>query len=210
MIRRILFLLLLPAVLFISAFHAQDLQEDFWRELERGLELCNVETITYESYCFVDEGERELIRDTVAALPGTDCPGEPGCSWSVQGGYENGELLLRVCGTDRAACSRLWDHLDQAVDLCREPGARAWVVEAYLEESCDLAVLGEKLVSALGGQLRQLNTGFGAVQLLAYLPWAGEGFLLDRSPVNLNLELYEDTYLKKIKIRLGIPVLLSL
>ena len=210
MIRRSLFLLLLPGVLFVSAFLVQDLQDDFWRELEKGLKLCDVETITYESYCFIDEGERELIKETVAGLPETGCPGEPGCSWSVQGGYENGEVLLRVCGTDRAACSRLWDRLDQAVDLCREPGARAWGVEAYLEESCDLAVLGENLVSALGGQLRQLNTGSGAVQLLAYLPWAGEGFLLDDCPVNLNLELYEDTYLKKIKIRLGIPVLLSL
>ncbi len=45
--------------------------------------------------------------------------------------------------------------------------------------------------------------------MLAYLPWAGEGFMLERQRINLALELSEDSYREKIRIRLGIPVLLS-
>lgn len=210
MIRWTLFLTLLLGLIFNSAFHGPVLQGDLWAELEKGLELCDVEISTYEIYCFISESERRQIASAAAGLPEIESAGNPDCCWSAQGGYEHGEVLLRVFGTSRTACSRLWRHFDEAVGCCGGTGARSWGVEASLEGSHNLAALGEKLVHALGGRLQQVYRAPGMVQVLAYLPWAGEGFMLDHSPVNLDLELYEDTYLKKIKIRLGIPVLLTL
>ncbi|NLA04966.1 MAG: hypothetical protein GX881_04535 [Firmicutes bacterium] len=209
MVRWTLFLALLLGLVFNSAFHGPVLQKDPWAELEKGLELCDVEISTYESYCFISESEQGQIA-SAAGLPEIDSGGEPDCCWTAQGGYENGEVLLRVFGTNRTACSNLWRRIDEAAGCCGGTGTRAWAVEGYLEGSHNLAVLGENLVQVLGGRLQQLYRGPGMVQVLAYLPWAGEGFMLDHSPVNLDLELYEDTYRKKIKIRLGVPVLLSL
>lgn len=128
----------------------------------------------------------------------------------MQGGCENGEILLRIGGADRAACGKLWSRLRGMIGPGGGAAARIWSVEAYRDDADDLTALGRALISALGGRLQQINTGPGMVQMLAHLPWAGEGILLEGDPVNLDLELYRNTYLGKIRIRLGIPVLLSL
>jgi len=207
---RALILSLLLVLLLNLPLDEPAVQKDPWLELEKGLRLCGVENITYQSYCFISENEQERIVSAGMAPLKTDPKDPPVCCWSVQEGYENEEVLLQIYGADRAACGRLWNRLAEVVNLRGETAARVWSVEAYQHGNHDLTALGKELVNALGGRLRQINAYPHMVQLLAYLPWAGEGVLLDHSPVNLNLELYEDTYLKKIRIRLGIPVLLSL
>lgn len=190
--------------------HEAVIKREPWLELEKGLRLCGAETITYQGYCFISESEQERIVSAVIVPLKEDSVDPPDCRWSMQDGYENGEILLQICGADRAACGKLWNRFAEVIDRRGERIARVWSVEAYQDGSHDMTALGIDLVNALGGRLQKINNYSNMVQLLAYLPWAGEGILLEHGPVNLNLELSEDTYLKKIKIRLGIPVLLSL
>lgn len=209
MFQRTLFLpLLLLLLLFNTAFHRPALQKDPWAELEKGLRLCNVEISVYERCCYISESERERIEEAMTAPVKMDPEGLPSCSWWLRGGYEKGELLFQICGADRAVCNGLWQQFAGVVGPGRMVGP-AWAVEGYLGENDDPVVRGKELIRALGGQLQQVNASSRMVQMLAYLPWAEEGYLLERRPVNLVLELNEDDYRGKIRIRLGIPVLLS-
>lgn len=181
---------------------------DLWLEMEKGLQLCGVEINCYRSYCFISRDEREQMISAGAVPLKADRQVMPDCCCSMQEGLENDEILLEICGADRGACSRLWKQLARIV---RRGGAadRIWSVEGYHDNSGDLTALGKELVQALGGRLRQINTHPRMIQLLAELPWAGEGIMLNDGPVNLNLEIYEDAYRGKVRIRLGIPVLFS-
>jgi hypothetical protein len=208
-LRAWIFTLLLILLLNLP-LHEPIVQKDPWLELEKGLRLCGVETITYQIHCFISESEKERIVSAGVAPLKKEVTDLSDCCWSMQEGYENGEILLEICGTDRVACERLWNRVAELTNCRRGTVARAWSVEAYHSGGQDLTVLGKNLVNALGGRLQKINTYPRMVQLLAHLPWAGEGVLLDDGPVNLSLELYEDRYREKIKIRLGIPVILSL
>ena len=207
MLQRTLFLPVLLLLLLGPALHQPVSPKDPWAELEKGLRLCDVEISIYESCCYINEQERERIGPALAAPAVAALEERFPCGWSLRGGYEKGEHLFRVYGTERSACSRLW----QIAGIAGSSGAenRVWSVEGYSGSSDDPVILGKKLIGTLGGHLQQVSTYPRMVQMLAYLPWAGEGFMLERQPINLALELSEDSYREKIRIRLGIPVLLS-
>ncbi|HPU00415.1 MAG: hypothetical protein GX890_07110 [Firmicutes bacterium] len=181
--------------------------KDPWLEMEKGLRPYHVENISYRYYCFIDKSERERILALgVEQLNGLgEAPAESGLF--LQEGYENGEMLLLVRGRDRQACLELRRRLEAVIS--RPPSAQAWSVEAYLEGRGDLELMGTGLARALGGRIQSIHAGPRMVQLLAYLPWAGEGLPLDEGAVNLQLELYRPTSSSKLRIRLGIPVLPS-
>lgn len=195
-----IFLLLLFFCLQLPA-HGPAEAKDLWLEMEKGLRLCGVEIKSYRSSCFVDRAEQERIISAGAA---------PDCGCSMRSGFEDDEILFEICGADRGRCARLWERFVGAAGRCGGAAGRTWGVEGFHEPVEDLSALGEELVQALGGQLRQINNHPRMVQLLADLPWGGVGILLEQGPVNLALELSEDTYLHKVKVRLGIPVLFSL
>lgn len=183
------------------------LKKEPWAEMEKGLRLCGVENITYRTSCFIkgNEGER-FLRSEIGPIE-QGLPAALDCGWSMEPGYENGETLLQVCGGDRGACCELWRRLERAVGFSAASSGRSWSVEAYQSGDEDLMTLGGRLLETTGARLRSTYAGPRMVQLLAYLPWAGEGFSLDEGAVNLQLELYRIAGTEKIRIRLGIPVL---
>lgn len=175
--------------------------------MEKGLQLCGVENITYRTSCFIKENEGERFLRSEIGSTEKGLPAAPNCGWSMDPGYENGEALLRVCGDDREACCELWRRLEGAVGFSAANSGRSWSVEAYQSGDEDLMGLGARLLENTGARVRSTYAGPRMVQLLAYLPWAGGGLPLDEGAVNLQLELYRVSGAEKIRIRLGIPVL---
>lgn len=197
-------------ILLNMPLHEGGTKRDPWIELEKGLKLCGVENISYQTGCFIGESDAgRILNCSGIGVPG-DALREPAeCLWAMQSGYENEEILLHVRGSDRQACSALWRRLESAVGRGKAHSTRVWSVEAFLSEAGDLKDLGEALVRALGGGLQGIYVNSRMVQLLAYLPWAGEGIILDEGPVNLHVELYNFASTDLVRIRLGIPVLHS-
>jgi hypothetical protein len=191
-------------------FHEAEMNKEPWFELEKGLKLCGVENIFYRSSCFISVSERERVLSSGIGPLHNGLPEPPDCGWSMQPGYENEEILLQIYGGDRQECGELWQRLEAVVGRRVANSARTWSVEAYQSGDHDLTMLGVELVNALGGCLQSTHVNSRMVQLLAYLPWAGEGLPLAEGPVNLQLELYRIAGTDKVRIRLGIPVLHSM
>lgn len=208
-LRALVFFFLLMLLVNLP-FHEPAIQTNPWLVMEKGLKVCGVEINTYQSYCFISKNEQEGIAAAGRAPLEVDLEDPPGSWYSMQDVHGNDEILLQICGTDRAACGRLWDRFAETINNRGENEPQVWSVEAFQSGNHDLTALGKELIDALGGRLRQVNICPDMVQMMADLPWTGEKILLDCGPVNLNLELYRDTYLEKTRIRLGIPVLLSL
>ncbi len=89
--------------------------------------------------------------------------------------------------------------------------ALSWQAEALVQsDNGDLPRLGQELVDNLGGTLYSVASYSGSVHILAHVPWAPDQLMLEEGPVNLNLELYADPLSGRVRLRAGIPVLLSL
>lgn len=82
-------------------------------------------------------------------------------------------------------------------------------MEGYLVGDQDPLNLGTGLIETMGGSLQSVYVNNRLVQLVSYIPRAGEGFILDEEPVNLLVELYSNVSTGRVRIRLGIPVLHS-
>ncbi len=207
---RILVISLLLLGLSILPSHGADKIKEPWFELEKGLKLCGVENILYQTYCFIGEDDRERVISSFSSDPLHSGMAPPACAWSMQPGYENGEILLGICGTDLQGCADLWERLEMTIGRCAAGSSRSWGVEGYLSGDPDLLDLGRGLIEALGGRLQSTYVNGRMVQLAAYLSWAGEGLPLDGGQVNLLLELYRSTApAGRVRARLGIPVLHS-
>ncbi|NLA10945.1 MAG: hypothetical protein GX883_02325 [Firmicutes bacterium] len=206
---RVLLLFLAALLCLPPLLHGAVGAADPWLEMEKGLQLCGVEINCYRSCCFISREERERLISAGAVPLNIDPQAVPDCRCSMRDGWANDEILLEIYGADRGACSRLWRQFAAIAEGPAGAADRVWCVEGSHEAGGELTALGEALIRALGGQLRRVDTHPRMVQLLAELPWAGAGFALDEGPVNLTLELYEDAYLERVRIRLGIPVLFS-
>lgn len=207
---RALIISLLVLGLFSLPSHGPEKIKDPWLELERGLRLCGVENILYQTSCLVDEGDGErLIRSFGAGDSDSGNPAQTACRWSMQPGYENGESLLQICGSDRLECADLWQQVERAIGCRAADSSRSWSVEGYLVGDQDPLNLGTGLIETMGGSLQSVYVNNRLVQLVSYIPRAGEGFILDEEPVNLLVELYSNVSTGRVRIRLGIPVLHS-
>ena len=187
---------------------------DPWDKLEKGLKTLDVENVFYQGYYFVPD---DCAGRAGLALPagGYIVPGsrelDPGFRWSASRDAEPGYTVIRIEGSDQKTCRRFWAQVKAAAGGAAPRSISAWSVEAYTGGGPDdLTRLGLGLVEELGGRLHSIAEYNGAVHLLAFAPWAPEGLTLEEGPVNLNLELYYDSCLERIRIRAGIPVLLSL
>ena len=92
-LRAWIFTLLLILLLNLP-LHEPIVQKDPWLELEKGLRLCGVETITYQIHCFISESEKERIVSAGVAPLKKEVTDLSDCCWSMQEGYENGEILI--------------------------------------------------------------------------------------------------------------------
>lgn len=206
---RVLIILLLLMGLSTLPSHEAEKRKEPWLELERGLKLCGVENILYQTSCFVAERDGDRVISSLGFEPLDSIMPPPACGWTMEPGYENGEILVRICGSDRQACADLWRRLERAVGRRAAGSSRNWSVEGCLSGGGDLLNLGTGLIRAIGGRLQGVYVNNRLVQMAAYLPWAGEGLFLEGGPVNALLELYSSASADSVKIRLGTPVLHS-
>lgn len=205
---RTLIMSLLVLGLLSLPSHEPVKKKDPWLELEKGLKLCGVENILYQTSCLVDEGDGDRII-TFFGAGDRSKPVLTECRWSMQPGYEKGESLLQISGSDRLECANLWQRMERAIGCRSADSSRSWSVEGYLVGDQDPLNLGTELINSMGGRLQSVYANNRLVQLASYLPRAGEGFILDEKPVNLLVELYSNASTGRVRIRLGIPVLYS-
>ncbi|HHX86862.1 MAG TPA: hypothetical protein GX693_01635, partial [Firmicutes bacterium] len=118
--------------------------------------------------------------------------------------------VLQVAGYDYRAC---WKALQQSGQLVsdKEPGSSlVWMAEAYLNgDSSDLLRLAEELLSGLEGKPHSVYRDELTINVLAYVPGFIPQLIIEGVPVNLNLELRYNRNLELIRVRLGVPLLIS-
>jgi hypothetical protein len=188
---------------------------DPWYYLEKGFALLDVENISYRGYLFFPDSPTD--REALSRLPGLAdgynapglSPGPPEGRWWFSSGVQQGYQVIWISGTKPSACRLIRDGLQAASG--GRVWASSWGVEAFIaDRPGDLTLLGMELLAILGGRLRGTADYNGAVHFLADAPWAGEPVSLAEGPVNLNLELYRDPVAGRIRIRAGVPVILTL
>ncbi len=184
-----------------------------WSQLELTLNQLGARQINYYGYCFLAEGDpfisslqqlvnqsrppqwqaRLLFEDSGNSLPGAEAV------WALQ-----------VTGNDYRAC---WKALQQAgqFDSRKQPGSPVvWMTEAFLNgDPSDLPRLAEELLAGLEGKLHSVYRDELTINLLAYVPGFTPQLIIEEIPVNLNLELRYNRNLELIRIRLGVPLLIS-
>lgn len=177
--------------------------------LTKGLQRLEAENITYRGYYFSPAGALQPDQPAQRKEP-LSRAGQTDARWSVTGGLEAGYTVFQVKGSDFGQCSDLMDQLTAASKEDNPGAGLAWLVEAFLPgEAGDIPRLGGELVDILGGTLRSSDAYNGSYHMLADIPWDSGRLLLGEGPVNLNLELSADPLNNGIRLRAGVPVLLS-
>lgn len=182
-----------------------------WNQLENSLHCLGVQEIGYQGYCFLPEnrwGGGEVDRWAARGSP----PRWQSRLLVIDGGNalpkEGAVRVLQVAGDDHRAC---WKALQQQLypgELLETP--LVWMVEAQLSgDEADLARLAEELLSGFTGQLHSVYRDEGLINMVAYVPEFKPQLIMDGSPVNLNLELRFNPSQGTIRIRAGMPLLVS-
>lgn len=87
---------------------------------------------------------------------------------------------------------------------------KGWAAEAlFAGGPADAPRLAGLLAEALGAEVHSLYREDGHVNLIGYAPGLPPGFYMEGVPVNLNLDLRYDRYRKCLRLRVGVPVLMS-
>ncbi len=180
-----------------------------WSQLETGLNRLGSGEIMYQCYCF-----------SVGNKPDAGCL----CRWSEQGRSRGtqprflkmasgkplpGEQeiwILNLNGNDHRAC---WKTLQQFPPKLTGKHV-AWMAEASVDgEIADMPRLAEKLLTELMGKPCSVYRDEFTINMIAYAPQFKPELIMEGVPVNLNLELRYNRNLGKIRIRVGVPLLIS-
>jgi hypothetical protein len=206
-------------ILFLSCvpLHGSFPDGDPWYHLEKGFSLLSVEEVSYRGYLFLpdhllDRAELSRLSLIVAgyAEPGERSGFREGRWWSCDH-FQPGFTLIQVAGTGPNACRLIRDGLQAAAGNRARSFISSWGMEAFLTgQAGDLTLLGMELLESLGGRLRSTAVYHGAVHFLADVPWTDEKIVLAEGPVNLQLELYRDPLTNRVRVRAGVPVIISL
>jgi hypothetical protein len=179
--------------------------------LTEGFSRLETEHIIYRGYYFIPSSAAEpevLSGQLQGAMAGRQLM--PDTGWMVRRGMDQEETVLQVKGVNYDHCRDLLDQLRLAVGEELPGSTLSWQVEAMLFSTDDRADLGRQFVVNLDGTLHSVTEYNGSVNILAYVPWVPERLMLEEGPVNLNVELYSDPVSGRVRLRAGIPVLLSL
>ena len=208
--------LVLPAlaVLVLLTFSGDALKINHCRYLQEKLEQAGAEEIWFTGYYLFRESE--ALREPLKALQDSldrewervlIFRGQP----AVAGGVAaSGWSLLQVSGGDGLACHRFFNQAERLLGKIAAPQARAWRVEAFFDRRPEeLSRLARLLLEQLGAEQQYVYQGREGINILAYLPLVGGYLLIDGVPVNLNLELRYDSYRKMVRLRAGVPVLIT-
>jgi hypothetical protein len=179
-----------------------------WEELLQPLEICRGEEIRLQGYLFLPASEAGGELPAGAAVGGGDAALPPCCQWVRVAGEKGDYLVFRVEGEDIPSCRRRIAYLHGI--LKREPAARAWSAEALIPGSEeDLASLAKKMARLWGAEIRGWDAAGGDLNITAFVPAFPAAIQLEGAEVNLNLELHYDRYAEGIRVRAGIPLLIS-
>ena len=212
--------LLIAAIIFYlsgSPLHGYS-GNDPWHYLEKGIKAFNVEQGFYMLHAFIPD--RNINMDLLAQMAGcetsffvtaTGVTWPAGTSgWSMSRSGEPGYMLFRVGGSSLDDCRLLWEEIQQAVDCNGTACGFAWSVEAYAgDESSDLAAAGYQLLDRLGATMLTGNYYNGTLQILGHISWFNESVDLAEGSVNLDIELFYEPCRQQVRIRAGVPILIT-
>ena len=200
---RKLLLSCLLGLLLTTPLHGTAQQADPYRYLTRGLN-----SIGAEDYC-IPGNDLDL---SVQAITTVDFDVFPGMAVSY---IEYSDYcVLQVSGscTDYRDCSKLAALIRREIIEKGYSFQEVWNLEALLKSGGtaeELFLIGQQFIKSLGGDICNEAEYNGSVHFLAYLPWVTEAVVLAEGPVNLNLELVNNPDAGVVRIRAGVPVLLS-
>ncbi len=184
-----------------------------WDRLELTLNQLGAHSITYCGYCFLPE--RGPLLSSLRQLANQSRPPQWRARLLVKDKEnslsEAGEsLVLQVVGYDYRACRNILLQAEQLVATKPNGSTMAWMTEALLEGDCsDMSQLMEKMLKDLSGTLRSVYRDEFTINILAYTPVFKSNLIVEGVPINLNLELRYNPNLGLIRIRTGLPLLVS-
>lgn len=210
--------LLLAVIIFFlagSQLHGHRENEP-WHYLEKGITGLGVEQGFYRLHAFIPD--RNVDTDLLAQMSGYrtdfietghgDSPGSGG--WSAGRSGEPGYMMIRVGGDSPEECRLTWVELQRAVDCSGTSCGLAWSVETYVDgHAFDLDNIGLEMLDRLGATMLDSNSYNGTLQILGHVPWHHEYVDLAEGPVNLDIELFYEPYRQQIRMRIGVPVLIT-
>lgn len=124
--------------------------------------------------------------------------------WSKDTGF-----LVMVEGSQRVECLFALEELQSQVELAGGKLA-AWQIEAFSAGGpADLALIGEEILDRLNGKLSSIYQGRNSLNVTARVPQWNEGLVLAGQQVNINLELFYDHCREQVRVRLGVPLIVS-
>ncbi len=195
-------------IMLTLPLHGKALNEDPCNKLARGLSLLGAESIHYHGYYFISTvGQEKLARKFESMSASLN---KFPVDWRLGSGLDDTYTVLKVSGSDYRECREFADSLTGAAGQDKGLLGQTWHLESYVKcQKGDLVALGLQLLESLGGELYSIRVYNNTVYLLAYVPWPGDVLMLEDGSVNLNLELLFEPITGSIRLRAGIPVLLS-
>ncbi len=182
-----------------------------WSRLEISLNQLGVQEINYQGYCFLPE--KKLDAGRLDQWINQSRPPK----WQVRllvidsgNGLPEEEAIrvLQVAGGDHRACWRAFQQQFVSGKIPENPVV--WMAEALLDGDCsDMPLLAEELLAGLAGKPHSIYRDECTINILAYAPGFKSQLIMEGAPVNLNLELRYNRNLGLIRIRAGVPLLIS-
>lgn len=201
---RLVALLTVTAVLLFQSCPAIEISP--WERLETSLIRLGAREINFQGYCFLPKTKLEKVNFNQWMNQGSQSRISLLSGGNVLPG-EGAAYVLHVSGSDHRAC---WKALQQQLLLGEPPEALAWMAETSLKGSCsDMLRLAEELLMGLEGDLYSIYRDENTINMVAYAPGFNTRLVMGRRPVNLNLELHYNRDLGAIRIRAGVPLLVS-
>ena len=196
----------LIGLLVTLPLHGPGREGDYSLLLAKGFAAIGAEKVVDRSYIFVPGVNGHELISKIRSLPAA-----PGMAVKIAE-YADMSLLVVEEANSGGPRSGSIKELIAFLDQSGFPTIEVWNSEALLPGGAsreDLFRLALDLAGSLGGEVQNAAEYNGSVHMLAYLPQLGSKIVLEDGPVNLNLELVADPVAGGIRVRAGIPFLLS-
>ena len=186
--------------------HDPGRESDYCLLLAKGFAGIGAERIVDHHYIFVPGVDGHELQGKISNLPASSRTAVKIAE------YEDLSLLVVEEANPEGFGSGAIKELKAMLDQSGFSTIEVWNSEALLPggaASEDLFRRAFDLAGSLGGEVQNAAAYNGSVHLLAYLPQIGTKIVVEDDPVNLNLELFTDPVAGGIRVRAGIPLLLS-
>lgn len=199
----------------LLTFSRDALKINHCRFFQEKLEQVGAEEIWFTGYYLFRESEAlheplKALQDSLAGewkrvLVSRGRPAAANMSLS-NGGWS----MVEVSRGDALACCSFFNQAERLLGRMAIEQARAWRVEALFDrQQEELPGLARLLLEQLGAEQQYLYRSTQGINILAYLPLVDRYLIINGMPVNLNLELRYDSYRKLVRLRAGVPLLIT-